>query len=49
MKQVKRMMATIQTPVQSNDYNITETVENLPVPTESLDQFTEQESFVRPD
>jgi len=42
MKQAKSMMAAIQTLVQANDYNITETVENLRVATENLDQLTEQ-------
>jgi ABC-type transporter Mla subunit MlaD len=42
MKQAKSMMAAIQTLVQTNDYNITETVENLRVATENLDQLTEQ-------
>jgi phospholipid/cholesterol/gamma-HCH transport system substrate-binding protein len=42
MKQAKSMMAEIQTLVQANDYNITETVENLRVATENLDQLTEQ-------
>jgi ABC-type transporter Mla subunit MlaD len=42
MKQAKSMMGAIQTLVQANDYNITETVENLRVATENLDQLTEQ-------
>jgi phospholipid/cholesterol/gamma-HCH transport system substrate-binding protein len=42
MKQAKSMMGVIQTLVQANDYNITETVENLRVATENLDQLTEQ-------
>ena len=42
MKQAKSMMEAIQTLVQANDYNITETVENLRVATENLDQLTEQ-------
>lgn len=42
MKQAKSMMAAIQTLVQANDPNITETVENLRVATENLDQLTEQ-------
>lgn len=42
MKQAKGMMAAIQTLVQANDYNITETVENLRVATDNLDQLTEQ-------
>jgi ABC-type transporter Mla subunit MlaD len=42
MKQAKSMMAAIQTLVQANDYNITETVANLRVATENLDQLTEQ-------
>jgi hypothetical protein len=42
MKQAKSMMAAIQTLVQANDHNITETVENLRIATENLDQLTEQ-------
>jgi phospholipid/cholesterol/gamma-HCH transport system substrate-binding protein len=42
MKQAKSTMAAIQTLVQANDYNITETVENLRVATENVDQLTEQ-------
>jgi ABC-type transporter Mla subunit MlaD len=42
MKQAKSMMGVIQTLVQANDYTITETVENLRVATENLDQLTEQ-------
>lgn len=42
MKQAKSMMAAIQTLVQANNYNIGETVENLRVVTENLDQLTEQ-------
>jgi ABC-type transporter Mla subunit MlaD len=42
MKQAKSMMAAIQTLVQANDYNVAETVENLRVATENLDQLTEQ-------
>ncbi|MBV8068636.1 MAG: MCE family protein [Acidobacteriaceae bacterium] len=42
MKQAKSMMAAIQTLVQANDYNISETVENLRIATENLDQLTDQ-------
>ena len=42
MKQARSMMATIQTLVQANDYNITETVDNLRVATENLDQLTDE-------
>jgi ABC-type transporter Mla subunit MlaD len=42
MKQAKSMMAAMQTLVQANDYGITETVENLRIATENLDQLTEQ-------
>jgi hypothetical protein len=36
------MMAAIQTLVRTNDYSISETVENLRVATENLDQLTDQ-------
>jgi ABC-type transporter Mla subunit MlaD len=42
MDQAKSMMAAIQTLVRANEYNITETVENLRVATGNLDQLTEQ-------
>jgi ABC-type transporter Mla subunit MlaD len=42
MNQAKSMMAAIQTLVQGNDYNITETIDNLRVATENLDQLTDQ-------
>jgi ABC-type transporter Mla subunit MlaD len=42
MEQAKSMMATIQTLVQANDSNISETVENLRVATENMDQLTDQ-------
>jgi phospholipid/cholesterol/gamma-HCH transport system substrate-binding protein len=42
MGQAKSMMAAIQTLVRTNDYGISETVENLRVATENLDQLTEQ-------
>jgi ABC-type transporter Mla subunit MlaD len=40
--QAKSMMAAIQTLVRTNDYSISETVENLRVATENLDQLTDQ-------
>jgi phospholipid/cholesterol/gamma-HCH transport system substrate-binding protein len=42
MDQAKSMMAAIQTLVRTNDYGISETVENLRVATENLDQLTDQ-------
>jgi phospholipid/cholesterol/gamma-HCH transport system substrate-binding protein len=42
MDQAKSMIAAIQTLVRTNDYGISETVENLRVATENLDQLTDQ-------
>jgi ABC-type transporter Mla subunit MlaD len=42
MEQASGTMKTIQTLVRANDYNISETVENLRVATENLDQLTDQ-------
>ena len=42
MNQAKSMMAAIQTLVQANDPNISETINNLRIATENLDQLTDQ-------
>jgi ABC-type transporter Mla subunit MlaD len=42
MDQAKSMIAAIQTLVRTNDYGVSETVENLRVATENLDQLTDQ-------
>ena len=42
MEQVKTLVASIQTVVRSNDDNIHETIENLRVATEHMDQLTDQ-------
>lgn len=42
MAEAKSMLATIQTLVRANDPNISETVENLRVATENIDQLTDQ-------
>ncbi|HEX4229296.1 MAG TPA: MlaD family protein [Bryobacteraceae bacterium] len=42
LEQTKAMMASIQVLVRSNDANIGETVDNLRVVTENLDQLTDQ-------
>jgi phospholipid/cholesterol/gamma-HCH transport system substrate-binding protein len=41
INQAKSMMAAIQTLVQANDPNISETIDNLRVATENLDQLTD--------
>jgi len=42
MDQAKSMIAAIQTLVRANDNGVSETVENLRVATENLDQLTDQ-------
>lgn len=42
MEQAKSLIATLQTVVRSNDDNIHETIENIRVATENLDQLTDQ-------
>ena len=42
MNQANSMMAAIQTLVQANDPNISETIHNLRIATENLDQLTDQ-------
>ncbi len=42
LEQAKSLIASVQTVVRGNDHNILETMENLRVATENLDQLTEQ-------
>jgi hypothetical protein len=42
MEQAKGPIASVQTVVRSNDDNIGETIENLRITTENLDQLTDQ-------
>ena len=42
MEQAKSLLSSLQTVVRANDYNIHETIENLNVATENLDQLTDQ-------
>jgi len=42
MDQAKSLMASMQTVVQANDDNLHDTIENLRIATENLDQLTDQ-------
>jgi len=42
MEQAKSLLASLQTLVRSNDDNIHETIENMRVATENLDELTDQ-------
>jgi ABC-type transporter Mla subunit MlaD len=42
MEQAKSLIANLQTTVRANDDNVHDTIENLRIATENLDQLTDQ-------